>query len=451
MNFTLINCIKEKDSYTVPVTHTKRREHYPPSPHAQLEYRSFYIVHGMSLDPNFATVVLANEVGLRLATLRVPLSANTSVRQLAKDTMSRYLRAHRDLLKKISFARDPHRRPSASSGLGVIHVRAGVSEDASADIFAEDLVSQVVLLREESVFMCLRTGSMLEVEVSDHSSCTTATLSTQPLHSNAPSDDDTQPPAVNLLEQEQEGTSPLGEVPQTPATHVMPRCTVPSQQIAESTPLTVVKGGCHRLCSTSASGSSDSTCEDSSVRILQYEEVLRDAEQLRMRQRLGWGPEAYKNFAPNYVSSPQKLMRLRTKRQPVKRAKRADPGGRIVGSPSPLKMPATVAKMPVLITASPQQHLFASLKCSPKKATPAPPSPPIPSKVVRQLVFDSDLVNAAPEAVGLPSGWGPDACKSFDPETYCDDPLKAIISPKKSGQPIRARRNVQLPWYFDQL
>ncbi|ORC90891.1 uncharacterized protein TM35_000073150, partial [Trypanosoma theileri] len=47
-----------------------------------------------------------------------------------------------------------------------------------------------------------------------------------------------------------------------------------------------------------------------------------------------------------------------------------------------------------------------------------------------------------------PPGWGKEALRYFDAETYFDDPSKAKLSPEILARPVRARREVVLPYYF---
>ncbi|CCW61630.1 unnamed protein product [Phytomonas sp. EM1] len=77
------------------------------------------------------------------------------------------------------------------------------------------------------------------------------------------------------------------------------------------------------------------------------------------------------------------------------------------------------------------------------------------SEVSRQLLFDDDEKEKekAPSVVAaeIPSGWGSEATKFFDPTTYCDNPAKANVREEMPTQRIRARRQIELPAYLAYL
>ncbi|KAH9579812.1 hypothetical protein LSM04_002138 [Trypanosoma melophagium] len=89
-----------------------------------------------------------------------------------------------------------------------------------------------------------------------------------------------------------------------------------------------------------------------------------------------------------------------------------------------------------------------------------------PVVVERQLMYDvadEAAANRTPKAQSTrqiiegneekiegqrPPGWGKEALRYFDAETYFDDPNKAKLSPEILARPVRARREVALPYYF---
>ncbi|CCD14631.1 unnamed protein product [Trypanosoma congolense IL3000] len=175
-----------------------------------------------------------------------------------------------------------------------------------------------------------------------------------------------------------------------------------------------------------------------------------------MKTYLYWGPEASKNFAPNFTNSPDKIGRiLRKAKQSTRADKEVDEAGnRRSGTvqttvlsndmEEPRTFPAAVNGSRAKANADDTQG-----KCADN-----------PIDVERQLLFDVDEVPQTPlnqcirsstEATGDRDAehrahprkecesWGKVAYDYFDPETYCDNPAKAKLSPAALSMPLCTR------------
>ncbi|CAG9578574.1 conserved hypothetical protein [Leishmania major strain Friedlin] len=135
-------------------------------------------------------------------------------------------------------------------------------------------------------------------------------------------------------------------------------------------------------------------------------------------KHLGWGPEASKLFADNYVSSPEKLARR-------KRSQR-----RVMDESAESAAPAGAAALPK-----------SALKAPVSRALQYPTADTEEGRTtVGHAVDNAIVVDETSPAVELPKGWGRESLKFFDPNTYCDDPAKARLLPNMDYSRSRRHR-----------
>ncbi|CCW68074.1 unnamed protein product [Phytomonas sp. Hart1] len=191
-------------------------------------------------------------------------------------------------------------------------------------------------------------------------------------------------------------------------------------------------------------------------------DLERDACRLREDTRgrnLGWGPEAHRHFALNYVSTPQKLMRSSNKRagkrqrevpaKPKKQKLKAVDLRAEEGLKTPLLAPTTTIPSTTEKESNPMDSTYNTPKTVAKCVSSASCEAFSPSNISRQLIFDCDKGETNEKEVDkLPSGWGCEASKYFDPRTYCDDPSKAHFCEEFRTKRIQARRQIEFPSYL---
>ncbi|ESL06537.1 hypothetical protein TRSC58_05787 [Trypanosoma rangeli SC58] len=237
-------------------------------------------------EPQFATVSLLLGDTVE-GTFRVPITDETTVRRLAKDAMRR-------LLARYSAGRHVFQRDRIS--VTEVFVKTGSNR---AEIFAQDLVNQVVLIKEEVLYMRLHRRERVEAETGEDSLATTETTERITTGDNN-TDTCVNTKAVSSVDVH----STSEELPQekkNPAATGELSIHVSSSPAAAAVSLAVER-----------QNEEEVTCE--------AEEGSGSAEGVEKgkgtRRGLGWGPEAHKHFPKNYIASPNRLMwKLRTKRK----------------------------------------------------------------------------------------------------------------------------------------
>ncbi|RNF21343.1 uncharacterized protein Tco025E_03524 [Trypanosoma conorhini] len=247
-------------------------------------------------EPQFATVslLLADAVE---GTFRVPITDDTTVRRLAKDAMRR-------LLARYSAGRQVIQREKIS--VTEVFVKSGSNR---AEIFAQDLVNQVVLIKEEVLYMRLHMRERVETgtgtgDDSRATADTTDSITARRTHtgsrmdanvpysadarstSEEPPQEEQKPGDIGKLNKHTSSTPSAAAVPAAVKTHEEENVKGSTQEAGEGT--RVKEEG-----TTSAAG---------------------ERKGKGTRRGLGWGPEAHKHFADNYVASPNKLMQKRWKK-----------------------------------------------------------------------------------------------------------------------------------------
>lgn len=374
--------------------------------------------------PSFATVVFVREdcdlrdVGYHVATMRVPLPSgggcDMTVRELAKESMRRLVAKLRAAQKfagrevaagsgpgttplaaealpfqgvaqilvedqahvmgwlsacvhegdevlgngtaRSTERDDDHSSSGGSSSGCVSHNTTGVASPLpSAEVFAGDRVHHVVAVSREFVVMRLR-----------------------------PTDAARRPPRTRPV-----APAAAAAAPAAPAGESLKR----PRKRSESPPAekSSVSSG------DADFSSSDEDDDDQALRhaTLADTDVDMVARELRERgkNRLGWGPDAHKNFGSNYVSSPHKLMTKRAKPKPrPKKAARVSPPAERPATP-PRKVSTTPARKR---TPAPRAGKSAPQSQS-QSASPAPSDPN-----VALLPPTPPVVEAAPEPVTEP-------------------------------------------------
>ncbi|KPI84838.1 hypothetical protein ABL78_6095 [Leptomonas seymouri] len=431
-------------------------------------------------EPQFATVTFVGEDNLPGSTFRVPLNSSTTVSRLAKDAM-----------KRLVLSRPSEGRHLQLPAIVVTEVYVGGTDtQPKAEVFAQDIVHQVVLVREEIIYMKLRAGP---------SSAMSSRLPTPP-----PLPEATQ--RCSLADAAVDATASTGapriaaaqpkgsvradnEVDEAPAvsrpslTAAWPGGTNTTTQPPPAKPL-----GTAALVAqlTSASATEEKR------------EVVQPAAALATAaahpKRPGWGPEAYERFADNYVSTPgkrprktprnraaaataaadsrdTKKMKAESKIRPAEKkataagSERETERGLRWGPEASKSFPDNYVSSPEKLArlARQQQRRVANKETIQSAAAPPPIVPEAKARVSRELVYPSDQpesgrttvghpvegevitveedsASAAP-AVELPKGWGTDSLRYFDPNTYCDDPKKARLVPNMDlSRSVRQRR-----------
>ncbi|KAG5473329.1 hypothetical protein CUR178_03249 [Leishmania enriettii] len=417
----------------------------------------------VSTEPLFATVTFVGEDNVQGNTFRVPISPATTVRRLAKDAMQRLVMSRRNL-----------GGCSEAPAIVVTEVYVGgTGAQPKAEVFAQDCVTQVVVVKEEVVFMrfkAMSTSATLsrldspppppqQASGPSATSCTTAACS-----------DRAAPPTASAAAQvalkettpSKDGTEPAVEV----------KCSAPPAAAAEAKP-TAKHATTQKLkCDGAATAAAPA-----------------ETEPLAPNRRLGWGPEAYGLFPENYTSTPGK--RPRTVRsgktvaaaQAEKRSRtdlctaavpRAnvkgveEPSGkRTLADRRPGWGPEASKHFPDNYVSSPEklarlqrvqrQCVNASAKSTVATLVAAATRPALKTSVSRTLQYPTAETEEGRTTVGhavddpivvgemsprteLPKGWGRESLKFFDPNTYCDDPAKARLLPNMDYSRSRRHR-----------
>lgn len=364
-----------------------------------------------TVDPQFATVTFVDRDDTPVGTFRVPLDATTTVRRLAKAAMQRLV-----LMR---------RREGIAVAVMEVYVEGGGIQPR-AEVFAQDTVLQVVSVKEEVIYMRLK-------EPFSHPGMTSGTAPSAVTKETVTRD---------------ELSSGAAGGPETSATK--PTSSAPVSAAADLTKSFPAP--------TEAS---------SSVEVTSIEEEGEEGQDSRKGDHLlGWGPDAHKHFAENYVSTPGKRQRRVPKIPTAPDAKKAKSQaeaappqaaqvqrGVLGWGPEASKMfpdnyvssPDRVARLARQSrTAEVRRHRDTSAAADP----PALEAVPTAVSTSRQLeypvnegeggrgtvahtIVEEEVRAKEPgePAAPLPKGWGKEASKFFDPSTYCDDPKKARILP----------------------
>ncbi|KAG5472403.1 hypothetical protein LSCM1_03802 [Leishmania martiniquensis] len=314
--------------------------------------------------PSFATVTLIPAPGFHLEgaaessgsplaavaprTLRVPITASMTVRELAKGAMMRYMLS----LRRTARGKNGVVRQLCRTGIVVTDVYLLLSGDAErptvaaaeeaggggktgtppthkVELLSDDCVVQVVQVMRETVHMCFRAAN---AAAKKSVTSPKQAASTAEAHSTG---EDWATKAEALTAARAEDASDSLNIDATTAAVAVggssfkgPR--VPGRDVAMINALaspcassTVSDAAPERSNSTpigarqhsetmvhSVRSTEDSGCDEGEKEKEEQENIALSIAALREReaQRIRWGPEAHKHFADNYVSSPEKIM-----------------------------------------------------------------------------------------------------------------------------------------------
>ncbi|GET90945.1 hypothetical protein, conserved [Leishmania tarentolae] len=421
-------------------------------------------------EPLFATVMFIGEDSTQGNTLRVPISTSTTVRRLAKDAMQRLVLSRRNVEGCIN-----------TPALVVTEVYVGgTGAQPKAEVFAQDCVTQVVLVKEEVIYMRLRGMSMLSAP-SQHASLPPPPQQTNGFSATcgaiaACSDHDAQPTVSAASPSLKESSKWKNEAES--ATEVKcssPKTSAPLQEEAKAAATHAMSQKRPRTGAAVAAASTMS------------EPLVTKADEAP-RRRLGWGPEAYELFPDNYMSTPGKRPRtVRSEKKPTAQTakcfktesssatvastkagcveessdKQAPADKHLGWGPEASKLfadnyvssPEKLARL----QRSKRRATHASMEraaparaAAPTKSAPKAPVcralqyPTVDTEegrtTVGHVVDDAIVVDETSPTVELPKGWGRESLKFFDPNTYCDDPAKARLLPNMDYSRSRRHR-----------
>lgn len=343
--------------------------------------------------PLFATVSFCCAVGGDasgseegvVATFRVPVGPDTTIKQLAKGAMQRLAVSRRGSV-------------GLSSEMRVTAVFVGGGPQPKAEVFSHDLVVHVVLLREETVYMRLAgfenvMRPVTEVEIplayqlkpslnhrpvsptSSSSNSRTEEQGVVPhtrMPAPAPSTTSNSSSTRGTTEREKSSAPTKSASSVAPPKKTSSRSTLPREA---SGAVPVQRSGVKRP-------------RDGAQAVVERKSQEQEEPS---KGRLGWGPKAHESFASNYISSPEKLLRR------LKAEKRAKE--RNASANNPVSAAET--------SYSEQTNTRAEASCAGVAGNPD--APPATRK----------------------AGWGPEAYKNF-PDNYTDMPNR--ICRRKSNQ-----------------
>ncbi|RNF12266.1 hypothetical protein TraAM80_00414 [Trypanosoma rangeli] len=521
-------------------------------------------------EPQFATVSLLLGDAVE-GTFRVPITDETTVRRLAKDAMRR-------LLARYSAGRHVFQQDRIS--VTEVFVKTGSNR---AEIFAQDLVNQVVLIKEEVLYMRLHRRERVEAETGEDSLATTETterITTGDnnrdtcMNAKAVSSVDVHSKSEELS-QEKKNLADTGK----PGVHVssVPAAAAVSVAVerqneeevkreteeGSSSAAGVEKGNdtrrglgwgpeAHKNFPNNYIASPNrlmrkprtkrkTTTKEETPSAMEAEAKSETAEKESLPETnvvaqptrgLAWGPEAGKYFPDNYVTSPDRIARIRSREKRLEKKKRHEEEeaarqlqkkkeeearlkqntaaslptfSKIMHSlerrlnedqhhDTPLNSNSTVmthgskaatsqgdkeprtAPTAIAVDSTPHTNHengcrhSTGLKTNRKRRfseIEGGGSASCPIIVERQLSFEAEdaAITHTPQEQStrrllegtaganrsqqkVPPGWGKEATRYFDVDTYFDDPSKAKLSPEILARPVRARRDVVLPYYF---
>lgn len=420
----------------------------------------------VSTEPLFATVTFIGEDNTQGGTFRVPISASTTVRRLAKDAMQRLVLSRRNL--------------DACSNTPAIVVTevyvGGTGAQPKAEVFAQDCVTQVVLVKEEVIYMRLKGMSTFAAPsrlaspppppqqtngssatraaaaaCSDYAAQPTAAATASSLlkesatstneaesaieaKRSAPQTSASPPAAAKSAATHATIQKAIGDGAATAAAPAPAELLAPKRRLGwgpeayelfpenyMSTPGKRPRTVRSEKKTTSAQAAKCSKAESNTAAVAStkagWGEESSDKQALA-HKHLGWGPEASKLFADNYVSSPEKLARLQRSQR---RVMKASVESAAAAGAAALTKPAL--KAPVSRTLQ-----YPTADTEEVRTT------------VGHAVDDAIVVDEASPTVELPKGWGRESLKFFDPNTYCDDPAKARLLPNMDYSRSRRHR-----------
>ena len=407
--------------------------------------------------PLFATVEFTNESDEPVHTFRVPLSDSTTVRRLAKDALQRLFQS----------VRSSSNKDAQPCDFFVREIRVG---EFKAEIFAQDLVMQVVSVKEEKIFMKVcnkafasapetapahtappapsNSASNSVIAVQSRSPPLGATLlesersmdlttldhqsnKQQQPHAQAPAMRNSSshfvrsqsPPRVENAVSYAPSTGTHEGLPKaTPAPATHQRCAKDQDNVTPATRVPrVVKSKEKLLPKTSPKKQlreGEQTTPEA-ARVLDTEnltsrQLSRLIEQKKKEGPLGWGESAHLNFPTNYLSNPDDVKKRLASRPTV-----TSVANQALGNSSDDE----VDDRSGIVFRSLFDNSYASASAN---------------------VIDVDATSQTPDA-DRPKGWGADASKFFDPKTWVDDPRKAKFTAEELNEPVRARRRIELP------
>ncbi|EPY17469.1 hypothetical protein STCU_10596 [Strigomonas culicis] len=366
-------------------------------------------------EPQFATVTLLSADESEKTTFRVPIAADTTVRQLAKEAMRRFVLSRR------------HAGGAALPAVTQVYV-GGHSTQPSAELFARDVVTQVMLVKDEVVFMKLRDNGGAAAAKEAPSTARTSPTCSPPAPGRAA--------AVAPAEEGHERGAPAatrgGALAERGVNEERAATANAGQSGKENEHRKPAKGKAPPPAKVQQEAKAKQAEErrrkekkESPYAVVKRERRA-DAEvepevaeiQERERRRMGWSAHLHSDFAANYVSSPDKLFRARRQQRPEgdadrKRERAAAEGRPTVAAPKR----ACVAR-----------HIdFEDAADGPRST--------VGHGV--ELAVDSPAVEE--KRTSVPKGWGAQSLKYFDPDTYCDNPAKAVLSDEVLSRTLHNR------------
>lgn len=346
-------------------------------------------VAASTMTPSFATVTLvfaadstnttsslpptgaATTVSLEPKTMRVPITPQTTIRELAKGAMARFLCSlrrtaasadvvARQLCRTGIVATDIHllspsdstTAPHAESANRSTTIDSNTERRSGAtpqqrckiELFSDDRVLQVVQVREEIIYMRFKAAaaSARAKERQVNTEAETAVLEDAMAVGKGTADVSSPaspvlPPSWNVLPTDQSITTGLttdddvicdcreelskGDismsvpVPQQESTVritsiITKKCATVAVE-RHHTPVLPQRGrSVSPSTATETSSHSSSSDSEDDAEVEARRNIARSIETLRQAEtrRMPWGPDAYKHFATNYVNSPQKIM-----------------------------------------------------------------------------------------------------------------------------------------------
>ncbi|CAJ1991131.1 hypothetical protein conserved [Leishmania donovani] len=425
----------------------------------------------VSTEPLFATVTFIGEDNTWGNTFRVPIGASTTVRRLAKDAMQRLVLSRRNL-----------DGCSNTPAIVVTEVYVGgTGAQPKAEVFAQDCVTQVVFVKEEVIYMRLKGMSAFAApsrlaspppppQQTNGSSTTCGAIAACSDHAAQPTATET---ASSLLKESatlKNEDELVAEVKRSASKTPAPPPAAAKSAVTHATTLKAISDGAataaapttaeppvpkaaaprrrpgwgpeaHELFpenymstpgkrprtvrsekkTTLAQAAKRSKTESNNAAVVSMKAGWGEEpsdKRVPADKHLGWGPEASKLFADNYVSSPEKLARLQRSQRRVmnESAESAAPAGAAALAKSALKAP--VSRTLQYPTADTEEG----------------------RTTVGHAVDDAIVVDETSPTVELPKGWGRESLKFFDPNTYCDDPAKARLLPNMDYSRSRRHR-----------
>ncbi|RNF22180.1 hypothetical protein TcG_02280 [Trypanosoma cruzi] len=266
-------------------------------------------------EPQFATVSLLLGDAVE-GTFRVPITDETTVRRLAKDAMHR-------LIARSNTGR--HVIPRDKISVSEVFVKSGTDK---AEIFAQDLVNQVVLVKEEVLYMRLRIRETVMAGMGEE--FLTATTSTV---GATTSNIDKNGRMNSTTVQTVDVHSSTGEPPQEKASKGK-KNSVATEKPIEHTSSSFLSSGAaagERCKAQNGKRAKQEGREETEVKKEDAGTVAGGGNGKGTGRGLGWGPEAHKCFADNYITSPNRLMQKSRAKREVTAKKATTPVTKLKG------------------------------------------------------------------------------------------------------------------------